>query len=345
MTASPEILVAEQGALGRITLNRPKALNALTLGMVREMAEALERWRSAEHIRAVLVEGAGERGLCAGGDIRALYDAAKAGDEEFPATFWAEEYRLNAALSHYPKPVVGLMDGITMGGGVGVSAHGSHRVVTERSKVGMPETGIGFVPDVGGTYLLSRAPGELGTHMALTGVPVTGADAIAAGFADHYLDSSRIGELVEGLTTGEVDETIARLAERPPASDLAAAREWIDAAYSAETVEEVLHRLSERPEEAAHAAAEVIGTKSPTSLKVTLRALRSGYESLEQALDQEFRVAMGCILIGDLVEGVRATLVDKDRDPKWSPARLDEVDGAWVEKFFESRGAGDLGLA
>ncbi|CAM00780.1 enoyl-CoA hydratase [Saccharopolyspora erythraea NRRL 2338] len=344
MTASPEILVSEQGALGRITLNRPKALNALTLGMVRTMSETLCRWRDAEHIEAVLIDGAGERGLCAGGDIRALYDAAKAGDEEFPATFWAEEYRLNSALARYPKPVVGLMDGITMGGGVGVTAHGSHRVVTERSKIGMPEVGIGFVPDVGGTYLLSRAPGELGTHMALTGAPVTGADAVLAGFADHHVDSSRLGELVEGLAGGAVDQVLGELSQQPPQAPLEAEREWIDAAYSAETVEEILRRLRERPEEAARTAAETIQTKSPTSLKVTLRSLRTGFSSLEQALDQEFRVSMACILIGDLVEGVRATLVDKDRDPKWSPAWLDEVDGALVEKFFEPRGAGELGL-
>ena len=174
-STAPEVLLNVEGALGRITLNRPKAINSLTLEMVRSITEALEQWRSDDRVRAVLIEGAGERGLCAGGDIRALYDAAKADDDSLPKAFWSEEYRLNAALSHYPKPVVGLMDGVCMGGGVGITAHGSHRVVTERSKVGMPETGIGFVPDVGGTYLLSRAPGEFGTHLALTGTPVGGA--------------------------------------------------------------------------------------------------------------------------------------------------------------------------
>lgn len=341
----PEVLLSEQGALGRITLNRPKALNSLTLGMIREMTRVLEQWRADERIDAVLIEGAGERGLCAGGDIRAVHDAVKAGDLECSDSFWAEEYRLNASLSHFPKPVVALMDGICMGGGVGVAGHDSHRVVTERSQVGMPETGIGFAPDVGGTYLLSRAPGELGTRMALTGAPIGPGDAIHCGFADYYVPADQLGALAEELAGGQVDEVLARFAEQPPESPLAAEREWVDAAFSADEVEEVLRRLRERPEQAAGEAAEVIGTKSPTSLKVTLRALRSSFGSLEQALDQEYRVSRSCVRIGDFVEGVRATLVDKDRDPKWSPSRLDEVGAEHVDKFFAPLGEGELGLS
>ncbi|MFC7342182.1 enoyl-CoA hydratase/isomerase family protein [Saccharopolyspora griseoalba] len=331
----PEILVRESGSLGRITLNRPKALNSLTLQMVREMTEAIEQWRDARHIRAVLIDGAGEKGLCAGGDVRALHDAVKAGDESLPSTFWIEEYRLNSALANYPKPVVGIMDGICMGGGVGITAHGSHRVVTERSKVGMPEVGIGFIPDVGGTYLMSRAPGELGTHLALTGGAVGGADALQCGIADHYVTSDRLPELVEALATGEVDDVLKSFAAPAPEAPLAAQREWIDAAYSSDDVAEVLRRLRERPEQAAQDAATAIEAKSPTALKVTLRALRSGYDSLEQALVQEYRLAMACVRIGDFVEGVRATLVDKDRNPQWSPAELSEVDESRVQKFFE----------
>ncbi|MEV0699445.1 enoyl-CoA hydratase/isomerase family protein [Saccharopolyspora sp. NPDC050389] len=331
----PEILVREQGSLGRITLNRPKALNSLTLGMVRAMAQAVEQWRTAEHIQAILIDGAGERGLCAGGDVRALHDAAKAGDESLPAAFWAEEYQLNSALAGYPKPVIGIMDGICMGGGVGISAHGSHRVVTERSKVGMPEVGIGFIPDVGGTYLLSRTPGELGTHLALTGAPVSGVDALYCGIADYYVNSANLPELVEALAGGEVDEVLQKFSEPAPEAPLAAQREWIDAAYSADSVEEILRRLRERPEEAARETVEAIGHKSPTALKVTLKALRSDYGSLEEALVQEYRLAMACVRIGDFVEGVRATLVDKDRNPQWSPAQLSDVDESRVEKFFE----------
>lgn len=331
----PEVLVRENGSLGHITLNRPKALNSLTLRMVREMTEALEQWRGAGHVRAILIEGAGEKGLCAGGDVRALHDAAKTGDESLPIAFWTEEYRLNAALANYPKPVVGIMDGICMGGGVGITAHGSHRVVTERSKVGMPEVGIGFIPDVGGTYLMSRAPGELGTHLALTGGAVGGADALQAGIADHYVTSDRLPELAEALATGEVDDVLKSFAAPVPEAPLAAQREWIDAAYSADDVEDILRGLKDRPEEAAHAAAASIESKSPTALKVTLRALRGGYDSLEQALTQEYRLAMACVRIGDFLEGVRATLVDKDRNPQWSPATLPEVDGSRVRKFFE----------
>ncbi|GAA0532004.1 3-hydroxyisobutyryl-CoA hydrolase [Saccharopolyspora subtropica] len=333
----PEILLREQGSLGRITLNRPKALNSLTLGMVRAMAQALEQWRTADHVQAILIDGAGERGLCAGGDVRALHDAARAGDESLAATFWTEEYRLNSALANYPKPVIGIMDGICMGGGVGITAHGSHRVVTERSKVGMPEVGIGFIPDVGGTYLLSRTPGELGTHLALTGTPVGGADAVYCGLADCYVPSANLPELADALSSGAVDEVLRKFSEPAPEAPLAAQRGWIDAAYAAHSVEEILRRLRERPEEAARQAAETIGHRSPTSLKVTLKALRTSYESLEQALMQEYRLAMACVRIGDFVEGVRATLVDKDRNPRWSPSKLSDVDDSRVREFFEPK--------
>lgn len=344
----PEVLLQEQGALGRITLNRPKAINSLTLGMIRAITQQLQQWRDDERIRAVLIEGAGERGLCAGGDIRAIYDAVKAGDESLTAAFWAEEYRLNAMLPHYPKPVVGLMDGICMGGGVGVSAHGSHRVVTERSKVGMPETGIGFAPDVGGTYLLSRAPGHTGTYMALTGTPVGAADAIHCGLADYYVPSDRLAALADELAGGEVDAVLREFAEpgeRAPATFAPSELEWIDEAFAAEDVEGILQRLRARPEQGAHQAADVLDTKSPTSLKVTLRGVRSGAETLEQALDREFRVSLSCVEIGDFVEGVRATLVDKDRDPKWSPKHLSEVDEQRVARFFEPLGQRELGLS
>ncbi len=351
MTTDPasdqEVLLTEHGALGRITLNRPKALNSLTLGMVRSIMSALQQWRNSETVRAVLIEGAGDRGLCAGGDIRAIYDAAKAGDHSVVADFWAEEYRMNAALANYPKPVLAIMDGICMGGGVGVSAHGSHRVVTERSKVGMPEVGIGFAPDVGGTHLLSRAPGGLGVHMALTGAPVGAGDAIHCGLADHYVNSSAIEELIELASTGDVEAALEKYTEPAPDPVLAAERDWIDAAYAAPTVEAIIERLRARSETAAASALDAIATKSPTSLKVTLRSLRAAaeLESLEQVLDQEFRVSMACVLRGDFVEGIRATLVDKDRNPAWSPARVEDVSDERVAGFFETPVTGDLGLS
>lgn len=341
MTAEPEVLLRRQDAVGRITLNRPQALNALTLGMVREMTNALTQWRVDDGVAVVLIDGAGERGLCAGGDIRALYDAVLAGDWSFPATFWAEEYRLNSMLSRYPKPVVAIMDGICMGGGVGISAHGSHRVVTERSRVGMPEVGIGFVPDVGGTYLLSHAPGELGTHLTLTGEPVGAADAIHCGLADHYVPAADLPELIDGLSDG------IGFTGKCPDSELTADREWIDAAYSASTVEEIVRRLRSRPEEKAQYAAKAMETKSPTALKVALRSLRDArkFTTLEQALDVEFRVSQACARWGDFAEGVRAVLVDKDRNPRWLPSRLEDVGEQWVDRFFAPLGENELGLA
>ncbi|MHA6798836.1 enoyl-CoA hydratase/isomerase family protein [Bounagaea algeriensis] len=342
--SEPEIVLAEQGGLGRITLNRPKAINSLTLTMVREIDAALRQWQSTDHIRRVLIEGAGEKGLCAGGDVRAIHDAARDGDYSTAATFWAEEYRMNALIGNYPKPIIGFMDGICMGGGVGITAHGSHRVVTERSKVGMPEVGIGFVPDVGGTYLLARTPGHLGEHFGLTGVPFSGADAIHAGFADHYVPRSALPGLADALAEAPADEALGKFAEQPPAAQVETDREWIDEAYAASTVSEILERLRARPEQRAREAADAIAEKSPTSLSVTLRAVRSRYGSLAEALRQEYRAAMSSVRSGEFVEGVRATLVDKDRDPRWNPPTLAEVGEDRIASFFAPDPDGELEL-
>ncbi|QWF78494.1 enoyl-CoA hydratase/isomerase family protein [Amycolatopsis sp. CA-230715] len=326
-----EVRTSVHNGLGRITLNRPKAINALTHDMVRVLGAVLDDWAGDDLVRAVLIDGAGERGLCAGGDIRAIYqDARSGGTASLP--FWADEYRLNARIARYPKPYVALMDGLVMGGGVGVSAHGSVRVVTERSRIGMPETGIGFVPDVGGTYLLSRTPGQLGTHIALTAGQISGADAIYCGLADYYVPSGRLGELAEALANGE---TVRSFAEPAPESELARQRDWIDACYSADTVEEILERLSGSGEAASSAAKEIAG-KSPTSLKVTLRALRTAkaLPDLETVLAQEFRVSSAALRSPDLAEGIRAQIIDKDRNPRWSPGTLGEVGDDLVASFF-----------
>ena len=258
--------------IGRITLNRPKALNALTHDMVVAITNHLDDWRDDPEIRAVLIDGAGGRGLCAGGDIRSIYDDMRTGGSGSLA-FWADEYQMNATIARYPKPYLALMDGVVMGGGVGVSAHGSHRVVTERSRVGMPEVGIGFVPDVGGSYLLSRAPGQLGVHIALTATALSGADAIYCGLADCYVPSERLPDLLDVLASRTPDDALAVVAEPAPPSGLAAERSWIDHCYAADSVEEILVRLHDGGD-AAVAAAKEIETKSPTALKVALRALR-----------------------------------------------------------------------
>ncbi|MGW2051876.1 enoyl-CoA hydratase/isomerase family protein [Streptomyces sp. NPDC001858] len=340
-----EVLLRVEHGLGRITLHRPRAINALTHAMVRTIQTALTTWETDDRVRAVVLDGAGERGLCAGGDIRSIYHDARTGGTASLA-FWADEYRLNAHIARYPKPYVALMDGLVMGGGVGLSAHGSLRVVTERSSIGMPEVGIGFVPDVGGTYLLSRAPGLLGVHAALTAAQLSGPDAIHCGLADHYVPSTRLTDLLRALETMTPAEAVTSVAETPPESTLAARSGWIDSCYAADTVEGILDRLHAHGSEPS-AAGKEIEAKSPTALKVTLRALRSaaGLPTLEAALDQEYRIASGCLRAPDLVEGVRAQIIDKDRNPRWSPGTLAEVGPELVDRFFSTPDNGDLGLA
>ncbi|MFD0718441.1 3-hydroxyisobutyryl-CoA hydrolase [Streptomyces globosus] len=333
--AADHVLSHRQGRTGVITLNRPRALNALTHPMVLRMEEVLRAWADDPEVEQVLLRGAGERGLCAGGDIRAIHDDAKAGTSA-SAAFWRDEYRLNALIARYPKPYVALMDGITMGGGVGVSAHGSVRVVTERSRVAMPETGIGFVPDVGGTWLLSRAPGRLGTHLALTGSAVGAADALLCGLADHHVPAERLPDLAAALAEAPAREAVARFATEPAPGVLAARRHWIDRCHAADTVEETVDRLLAEDDPAAKEAAETILAKSPTALKVTLAAMRrsAALTSLEEALDQEYRVSCNALRSPDLVEGIRAQVVDKDRSPRWNPTALADVSDADVARFF-----------
>ncbi|MFE7384627.1 enoyl-CoA hydratase/isomerase family protein [Streptomyces zhihengii] len=329
------VLLRTEGRAAYLTLNRPRAINALTHEMVRTAAAALDRWEHDEGVGVVVLSGAGERGLCAGGDIRAIHDDAKAGGRE-SVEFWRDEYRLNARVARYPKPYVALMDGIVMGGGVGVSAHGAVRVVTERSRIAMPETVIGFVPDVGGTHLLGRAPGELGTHLALTGEAVGAGDALMLGLADHFVPSDRLPAFAAALASGEVGAAVRRFAEPAPGAPLAGAREWIDRCYAAGTVEEIVERLRACGEPEAKETARTLLERSPTALKVTLEAVRRARAlgALEPVLEQEFRVSCAALSSPDLVEGVRARVIDKDRAPRWSPASLAEVSLAEVERHF-----------
>ncbi|MEU4467560.1 enoyl-CoA hydratase/isomerase family protein [Streptomyces sp. NPDC024017] len=340
------VLFQITGHAARITLNRPRALNALTHTMVRRIDEALTAWERDPAVETVVITGAGERGLCAGGDIRAIHDDARDGDGTASAAFWRDEYRLNARIAGYPKPYVAVMDGIVMGGGVGVSAHGSVRVVTERSRVAMPETGIGFVPDVGGTHLLALAPGELGTHLALTGAQVGAADALLCGLADHYVPAASLRELHDALAERPVEEALAGHVRTPPQGVLAAQRDWIDTCYAADTVEEIVRRLLAHDDPAAKETAETLLAKSPTALKVTLASLRRARElgRLEPVLNQEYRVSCAALDAPDLVEGIRAQVVDKDRRPRWAPKTLAEVTDADVERFFTPLGERELGL-
>ncbi len=330
-----EILARVDGGVGFLTLNRPKALNSLTHTMVTALDTTLTAWSDDDTVRAVVVHGAGERGLCAGGDVVAIYHSAKAGGAD-ARQFWFDEYRLNARIGRYPKPYVAYMDGIVMGGGVGVSAHGNVRVVTDTSKIAMPEVGIGFIPDVGGTFLLSRAPGNLGLHAALTGGPFSGADAIALGFADHYVAHDDLAAFTTPLVTDGVDAALRDHAQEPPPSTLLAQREWIDDCYAGDTVTDIVAALRSHGEGPANDAADLIATRSPVALAVTLAAVRraAALDTLEDVLVQEYRVSCASLRSHDLVEGIRAQLVDKDRNPTWSPASLDAVADGDVDAYF-----------
>jgi enoyl-CoA hydratase len=331
----PEVLFRREGILGRIVLNRPRAMNALTFGMITAIAAQLHAWDHDAAVETVAIVGAGERGLCAGGDIVSLYRDIQ-GDKAAAGRFWTDEYALNLALAGYSKPYVAIMDGVVLGGGVGVSAHGSVRVVTERTRIGMPEVGIGFVPDVGGTYLLSRAPGELGTHAALTGGSFAGSDAIELSLADHYVASDRLGELLDSLASMSAHDALLRYASDAPPSALAAARPWIDECYSFDEPVEILARLSASSNQEARAAADVIRSKSPTAVAVTLESLRRAKTTatLAEVLDTEFRVGMHFVEGTEMAEGIRAQVIDKDRNPRWSPATLELVTRADVDEYF-----------
>lgn len=340
-----EVLVDHRGQLGHITLNRPRAINALTHRMVKTIAHALDAWEKDDAVTTVLITGAGERGLCAGGDIVGIYHDALAGGAG-TLQFWKDEYHLNARIANYPKPIVVFMDGIVLGGGIGISAHASVRVVTERTRFGMPEVGIGFAPDVGGTWLLSRAPGELGTHLGLTGGMGSGADAIALGFADHYVHADWLPALTTALESTPADQAIATVATEAPASSLTAKRAWIDECYAGDDAATIVEQLLSSSVPEAHTVASVILTKSPTGVSVTLEALRRAKKAanLEEVLNQDYRVSTTFLEGTELVEGVRAQVIDKDRTPNWSPSSLGAVKRSDIETYFAHRGEGELGL-
>ncbi len=332
---SDEVLSRVEDGVGFVTLNRPKAINSLNQGMVDELRAVLADWEQDAAVRAVVLSGAGERGLCAGGDVVAIYHSARA-DGVAARRFWHDEYLLNGQIGRFPKTYVSLMDGIVMGGGVGVGAHANTRVVTDTSKIAMPEVGIGFIPDVGGAYLLSRAPGSLGLHAALTGAPFSGADAIALGFADHFVPHDKLDTFSAAIVADGVEAALAAHAVEPPPSNLAAQRDWIDHCYSGDTVADIVAALRGHDAGPANDAANLIATRSPIALAVTLEAVRRAakLDKLDDVLTQDYRVSCASLRSHDLVEGIRAQLVDKDRNPQWSPASLAQVSAADVDAYF-----------
>lgn len=341
MTTESEIIARKIGHVGRITLNRPKALNALTHGMCLSMIEALEAWREDDAVKAIVVDGAGEKGFCAGGDILKLHDSGKAGTDE-AWLFWRDEYRLNTLIFHYPKPYVALIDGITMGGGVGVSVHGSHRVAGDKTMFAMPETGIGFHPDVGGAYFLPRLAGEIGIWMGLTGARLKAADAVAAGLATHYCPSGQYEALLTALETADLseDDALEVLLEEfsgdPGDSDLAHTRGLIDAAFAGNRVEEIIARIQGAGDSWSQKQAKVLASKSPTALKLTLAALRKGESlSFEDVMRQDLRASAWCLKGKDFYEGVRAVIIDKDNAPVWDPSTLANVNDNEIAGAFD----------
>lgn len=332
---SDEVLTEVDGSVGVITLNRPKAINSLNQQMVDALSAILTGWADDDAVRAVVLSGAGERGLCAGGDVVSIYHSARKDGVE-ARRFWRDEYLLNAQIADFSKPYVAVMDGIVMGGGVGVSAHANTRVVTDTSKIAMPEVGIGFIPDVGGVYLLSRAPGGLGLYAGLTGAPFSGADAIAMGFADHYLPHDDVDAFRLAIVADGVARALDKYAIKPPPSELAAQRDWIDGCFAGDTVEDMIGALRGQGAGPANDAADLIATRSPIALSVTLEAVRraAALETLKDVLVQDYRVSSASLRSHDLVEGIRAQLIDKDRNPKWSPAQLAAVTAVDVEAYF-----------
>jgi enoyl-CoA hydratase len=346
----PDLIVRREGAAGIIRLNRPKAINAVTLEMFRDTDQALDRFEADPAVGLILLEGAGERGLCAGGDIRALYESSKARGD-LGKILWREEYILNARIAKLPKPYVAFMDGIVMGGGVGLAAHGSHRVVTDKTKLAMPEVGLGFFPDVGGTWLLSRSPGEIGTYFGLTGQTMNGPDAVYAGFADAVVPSGRLAVLRENLTKVRADASSADLkalidgfATGETAGPVAALQARIDRWFAHDRMEDIIAALNRDGSELALATLKTLNEKSPRGMVVTLKLLRlaRASSSLEQCLVREYRAALAVFASDDFREGVRAAVIDKDRNPKWSPPRIEDVTPEMLAPYFAELGADEL---
>ncbi|MDA9511094.1 3-hydroxyisobutyryl-CoA hydrolase [Bradyrhizobium sp. CCBAU 11386] len=352
MTAVEEgdLVARVEGAAGVIRLNRPKAINAVTLEMFRDIEAALDRFETDPAVAVILLEGAGERGLCAGGDIRTLWESSKV-HGDLGKILWREEYILNARIKKFPKPYVAFMDGIVMGGGVGLSAHASHRVVTDRTKLAMPEVGLGFFPDVGGTWLLSRSPGEIGTYFGLTGQIMNGPDAIHAKFADAVVPAAKWPELREaltkvraGVTAAEVAKLIDGFATGETAGPVAAKEPVIDALFGFDRMEDIFAALKRDGSEFALATLKTLGEKSPRGMVVTLKLLRlaRAASSLEECLVREYRAALEVFRSDDFREGVRAAVIDKDRNPTWSPPRIEDVTPDMLAPYLAEIGADEL---
>ncbi|MFN3211793.1 MAG: enoyl-CoA hydratase/isomerase family protein [Henriciella sp.] len=346
------VLTKNEGGVGYITLNRPEALHALNLEMCETILAALRVWALDPSVQIVMIDHAdGTRGFCAGGDIAMLRESGIS-DGKAARAFFAEEYRMNAAIKAFPKPYLAIMDGVTMGGGVGLSVHGSHRIATERTLFAMPETGIGLFPDVGGGWFLPRLKGELGTWLALTGERLKGADVAAAKVATHFLPSELVPNLKAQISEADfsggaaemLGEILSRLTHDVPAGSYEANRELIDACFAHDQAEEIVAALTANGSEWAVKQAETIRSKSPETVKVALRQVRDGgrCETFEDNMRMEYRIGWRKVQSPDFIEGVRAVIIDKDHAPKWSPGTLEGVSEADVARYFEPLGEDEL---
>lgn len=352
MSDAAPVIVRKTGHVGRITLNRPKALHALNQDMCEIMATALRAWRDDESVAAVLVDHAADtRGFCAGGDIRMLAESGAA-DGVAATDFFREEYRLNTLIKRFPKPYIAIMDGVTMGGGVGISVHGSHRIATERTNFAMPETGIGLFPDVGGGWFLPRLKGELGMWLALTGARLKGSDVVAAGVGTHYVPSELIGNLVSEIESADLSfeaanliNTILASRTKPvPAAGFEAHMDMINDCFGRNSVEEIVACLDAKADDWAAAQIKVLQTKSPQTMKVSFRQLRegAGFETFEDNMRNEFRIGWRQVRSADFQEGVRAVIIDKDNAPVWPSESLANVSDEKIDEIFAPLGKDEL---
>ncbi len=335
----PEIHIRKQGRAGCGTLARPDALNALTAGMLSALEDALDTWRQDDDVHLVVLDAEGDRAFCAGGDIADLYAAGSAGDFAYGQSFWRQEYRLNLKIAEYPKPIVALMQGFTLGGGVGVACHASHRIVGESSRVAMPECSIGLIPDVGGSWILGRAPDGIGAYLGLTGARMTAADAIYAGFADHFVPEQKWGALRDTLVqTGDVD-AIAIAEHQVPASELARTFEGLAECFSKSSLAAIAQALRSSNSGAAQGALKALGKAAPLALACGLQVIRSASSmTLQGALAQEYRFAFRAQQQGDFLEGIRAQIIDRDFAPVWRHSGFD-VPQAEVAQMLAPLGA------
>ena len=339
-----DLIIQRDGAVGRIRLNRPKALHALNTAMCVGVLDALETWRNDPAVALVMIDHAEGRGFCAGGDIRML-GTSGAGDGAEARAFFLAEYRMNHRLFTYAKPIVAWMDGITMGGGVGISQPARYRIATENTRFAMPETGIGLFPDVGGGWYLSRLPGRIGQYLALTGARLNGAECHALGLATHYMRAERLGEAKARIVADPsgVETILPELSAPIPDAAILAHAEAIDRLFASDTLEDVFAVVEADESEFARATLATLRTKSPQAMKVSLKLLLEGrtIATFEDEMRQEYAVATRVVQRPDFAEGVRAVIIDKDNAPRWNPSRVEDVSDHVIDQIFAPLPDGD----